>query len=199
LLPTDPARCLTNIYFGFRRTTGWTRLPTRLPCLTTPMQHRLTYRASTRPLLRPMLLLPQLADTSTDTSRNQMQAGSNTPTSTVEVPGRDRSGTNIAWPIWDATTALPPRRTLRTCDRQGFISASTSRGASRPETETEDDGDGDLDMDPSQETTDNSLERPQTSPHASCCRHCLRYKVGYRCWPIPRAELGCTHHYQQRR
>jgi len=100
--------------------------------------------------------------TSADTSRNQTPAGSNTPTGTIEVPGRDRSGTIIARPIWDATT----RRNLRTRDRQGTISASTSRGASRPETETEDDGDGDLDMDPSQEATDNSPERPQTSPLA---------------------------------
>ena len=101
--------------------------------------------------------------TSTDTSRHQTPAGSNTPTSTVEVPGRDRSGTIIARPIWDSTT-IPPRRALRTRDRQGTISASTSRGASRPETETEDDGDGELDMDPAQDTTDNSPERPQTSP-----------------------------------
>jgi hypothetical protein len=102
-------------------------------------------------------------DTSTDTSRNQTPAGSNTPVGTVEVPGRDRSGTIIARPIWDTSTALL-RRNLRTRDRQGTVSASTSRGASRPETETEDDGDGDLDMDPAQETTDNSPERPQTSP-----------------------------------
>ncbi|KAI0259124.1 hypothetical protein BC834DRAFT_661159 [Gloeopeniophorella convolvens] len=103
-------------------------------------------------------------DTSTDTSTNQTPAGSNTPTGTVEVPGRDRSGTIIARPIWDTSTALSPRRTHRTRDRQGTISASTSRGASRPETETEDDADADLDMDTNQDTTDNSPERPQTSP-----------------------------------
>lgn len=101
--------------------------------------------------------------TSTDTSRNQTPAGSNTPTATVEVPGRDRSGTIIARPIWDTTT-LPPRRNIRTRDRQGTVSVSTSRGVSRPETETEDDGDVELDNDPAQETTDNSPERPQTSP-----------------------------------
>ena len=101
--------------------------------------------------------------TSTDTSRHQTPAGSNTPTGTVEVPGRNRSGTIIARPIWDPT-ALAPRRTHRTRDRQGTISASTSRGTSRPETETEDDGDGDLDMDSAQEGADDSLERPQTSP-----------------------------------
>ncbi|KAI9436117.1 hypothetical protein BJY52DRAFT_658748 [Lactarius psammicola] len=104
-------------------------------------------------------------DTSTDTSRHQTPAGSNTPTGTVEVPGRNRSGTIIARPIWDPT-ALAPRRTHRTRDRQGTISASTSRGTSRPETETEDDGDGDLDMDSAQEGADDSLERPQTSPLA---------------------------------
>jgi hypothetical protein len=108
----------------------------------------------------------QETSTSTDTSRNQTPAGSNTPTGTVEVPGRDRSGTIIARPIWDTTAALATRRNPRTRDRQGSISASTSRGASRPETETEDDGDGDLDMDTAQETTDNSPERPQTSPLA---------------------------------
>ena len=46
-------RRLTHFYvliFGFRRTTGWTRLPTRLLCQTTLMPHRLTYRASTLPL-----------------------------------------------------------------------------------------------------------------------------------------------------
>ena len=104
-------------------------------------------------------------DTSTDTSRHQTPAGSNTPTGTVEVPGRNRSGTIIARPIWDPT-ALAPRRTHRARDRQGTISASTSRGTSRPETETEDDGDGDLDMDSAQEGADDSLERPQTSPLA---------------------------------
>ena len=64
--------------------------------------------------------------------------------------------------------SLPPRRTHRTRDRQGTISASTSRGTSCPETETEDDGDGDLDMDPTQEATDNSPEQLQTSPLARC-------------------------------
>ncbi|KAH9023169.1 hypothetical protein EDB85DRAFT_1894926 [Lactarius pseudohatsudake] len=51
-------------------------------------------------------------DTSTDTSRHQMPAGSNTPTGTVEVPGRNRSGTIIARPIWDPTV-LAPRWTHR--------------------------------------------------------------------------------------
>ena len=106
-------------------------------------------------------------DTSTDTSRHQTPAGSNTPTGTVEVPGRNRSGTIIARPIWDPAALLAPRRTLRARDRQGTLSASTSRGTSRPETETEDDGDGDLDMDSAQEGADDSLERPQqTSPLA---------------------------------
>jgi len=61
---------------------------------------------------------------------------------------------------------FPPRPcwNLRTRDRQGTISASASRGASRPEIEKEDDADGDLDMDPAQEATDNSPERSQTSP-----------------------------------
>ncbi|KAA1467283.1 hypothetical protein DENSPDRAFT_234171 [Dentipellis sp. KUC8613] len=91
------------------------------------------------------------ADTSTDISTNTTPAGSNTPTGAVEVPGRDRSGTIIARPVWDHN-APTVRRPHRARDRQGTIrqgsvSASTSRGPSRPETETEDDGDGDVDMD----------------------------------------------------
>ncbi|THH11760.1 hypothetical protein EW146_g7931, partial [Bondarzewia mesenterica] len=114
------------------------------------------------------------ADTSTDTSTNATPAGSNTPTGTVEVPGRDRSGTIIARPIWDTAITIHPRRNFRTRDRQGtVISPSTSANTSRAETETEDDADVDMDRDQSRETTDTSpspepmaISRPpQTSPH----------------------------------
>jgi len=106
-------------------------------------------------------------DTPTDTPRNQTPAGANTPIGTVEVPGRDHSGTIIARPIWD-TRSCPSTTHVGTFAHviDKAQSASTSRGASHPETETEDDDDGDQDMDPAQETTDNSPDRPQTSPLA---------------------------------
>ena len=150
--------------------TGWTRLLTGLLCQTTPMSHRLTYRASTLPLLRPMLLLPQLVATRT---RQPIHQGIRHRPDRIPLlaPSRCQDETAagrlspdlIVTPLCPSTTSE-----LRTRDRQGTISASTSHGASRPETETEDDGDGDLDMDPVQETTDNSPERPQTSPLTRC-------------------------------
>ncbi|KAI0311114.1 hypothetical protein OF83DRAFT_1177890 [Amylostereum chailletii] len=107
------------------------------------------------------------ADTSTDTSTNHTPAGSNTPTGTVEVPGRDRSGTIIARPVWDVASTT--RRIHRPRERQGTVSGSTSRNTSRPETEKEDDVDIDMDQD-SRHTSDASPEpilRPvQTSPLA---------------------------------
>ncbi|OBZ72719.1 hypothetical protein A0H81_07350 [Grifola frondosa] len=85
------------------------------------------------------------ADTSAETSSNATPIGSNTPTGSVVVPGRDRSGTIIARPIWDQ----PQRRAHRSrptvqAASQG-ASTSTSAANSRPETETEDDGDVDMD------------------------------------------------------
>ncbi|SRR6266702_155654 len=43
-------------------------------------------------------------DTSINSSKHHTPAGSNTPTDTVEAPGRNQSGTIIARPIW----AQPP-------------------------------------------------------------------------------------------
>ncbi|KAH9019192.1 hypothetical protein EDB85DRAFT_583342 [Lactarius pseudohatsudake] len=105
---------------------GVVRFP--LPYLTTRAPRRLTSGVdSPTPASDPASAATgSYPDTSTDTSRHQMPAGSNTPTGTVEVPGRNRSGTIIARPIWDPTV-LAPRWTHRTCDRQGTISASTSR------------------------------------------------------------------------
>ena len=98
------------------------------------------------------------ADTSTETSSNATPAGSNTPTGTVMVPGRDRSGTIIARPVWDptptaaATTSHHHRRNHRISTRlavpppsSGQPSTSNSTDTSRPETETEDDGDVEMD------------------------------------------------------
>ncbi|KAF8149125.1 hypothetical protein B0H34DRAFT_791603 [Crassisporium funariophilum] len=92
-------------------------------------------------------------DVSTDTSIAATPVESGTPTGSVLIPSRDRSGTIIARPIWDhpATTppgtAIPPRgRRLRHRELPPE-SPSPSTDASRPDTETEDDGDGDIDMD----------------------------------------------------
>ncbi|TDL16402.1 hypothetical protein BD410DRAFT_844448 [Rickenella mellea] len=92
---------------------------------------------------------------STDTSANATPLGSGTPTGSVVVPGRDRSGTVVARPIWDTQPPPQPesfrlsrRRTLRARARQPQQVATTSSSStSRPETETEDDGDQDVDGD----------------------------------------------------
>lgn len=128
---------------------------------------------------------PSSTDTSTETSTNSTPIGSNTPTGAVEIPGRERSGTIIARPVWD-----PSRRpTVHTRHREREIpsastSADTSANNSRPETETEDDGDGlegDVDMmdgegeDRSQGPLTDTSPSPepmartatQTSPHTT--------------------------------
>ncbi|KAI0737115.1 hypothetical protein C8Q80DRAFT_1214800 [Daedaleopsis nitida] len=90
----------------------------------------------------------QDTDTSADTSTNATPNRSNTPTGTVVVPGRDRSGTIIARPVWDQpanTTRRPHRSRLNVPAASAGPSTSTSAANSRPETETEDDGDVDMD------------------------------------------------------
>ncbi|OSC97825.1 hypothetical protein PYCCODRAFT_1454691 [Trametes coccinea BRFM310] len=91
----------------------------------------------------------QDTDTSADTSTNATPNGGNTPTGTVVVPARDRSGTIIARPVWDQPAANNTRRTHRSRLNVPAASAgpstSTSAANSRPETETEDDGDVDMD------------------------------------------------------
>ncbi|KZT65888.1 hypothetical protein DAEQUDRAFT_493749 [Daedalea quercina L-15889] len=94
-------------------------------------------------------------DTPVDSSANPTPGGTNTPTGTVVVPGRERSGTVIARPTWEQTTAAGGnhghthhRRTYRRRDpppESAGPSTSTSADNSRPETETEDDGDVDMD------------------------------------------------------
>jgi len=94
-------------------------------------------------------------DVSTDNSVAATPQGSGTPTGSVVIPSRDRSGTIIARPIWDQQTnnatppptAAPPRG-RRTRHRElPPESPSASTDVSRAETETEDDGDQDIDMD----------------------------------------------------
>ena len=84
------------------------------------------------------------ADTSTDTSTNATPVRSGTPTGTVLVPGRDRSGTVVARPIWDQPPTGPRHRQHR-ARQQLTASPSGSTDPSQPNTETEDDGDVDMD------------------------------------------------------
>lgn len=96
---------------------------------------------------------------STDTSANATPSGSGTPTSTVIVPGRDRSGTVVARQVCDnqpaaceqaiAGTTMARSRTVRA----RMAEASTpSTSTSRPDTETEDDSEPDADGDVEMET-----------------------------------------------
>lgn len=97
------------------------------------------------------------SDTDIDTSTEATPIGSNTPTGSVLVTSRDRSGTIIARPVWDEPPATVARhRTLRP-------RASPSTDTSRPDTETEDDGDGDGDVE--MDSTDrNELNELSPSP-----------------------------------
>ncbi|KAI0636363.1 hypothetical protein C8Q77DRAFT_1192172 [Trametes polyzona] len=113
----------------------------------------------------------QDTDTSADTSTNATPNGGNTPTGTVVVPARDRSGTIIARPVWDQpnnTTATTATRRPHRSSRLGVPAASagpstsTSAANSRPETETEDDGD--VDMDRSSRDGDAPSPSPERQP-----------------------------------
>ena len=100
-------------------------------------------------------------DVSTDTSNAATPQESGTPTGTVVVNSRDRSGTIIARPIWDhiptATGAVPnpavptivPFQTNTTRTRRlrhhRELPPESPSDTSRPDTETEDDGDIDMD------------------------------------------------------
>ncbi|KAF8885468.1 hypothetical protein BD779DRAFT_1471594 [Infundibulicybe gibba] len=96
-------------------------------------------------------------DTSTENSATVTPLGSSTPTGSVIVPGRDRSGTIIARPVWDApapntnqasTTTRQPSHQVQDSDNdRASPTPSGSTDVSRPDTETEDDGDGDVVMD----------------------------------------------------
>jgi hypothetical protein len=114
---------------------------------------------------------PSASNSDTDMSTTATPIGSGTPTGSVVIPGRDRSGTIIARPVWDpapvpANSAPTPTTTNllttsaifantdtrnlagrhRAYRREpGFsrssASASPPTDNSRPETETEDEGD----------------------------------------------------------
>ncbi|KAH9926526.1 hypothetical protein B0H21DRAFT_764038 [Amylocystis lapponica] len=129
----------------------------------------------------------QDTDTSTDTSSNSTPLRTNTPTGTVVVPSRDRSGTIIGRFVWDqapeATTTpgtLHHRRPHRTRTVSQVASASTSATNSRPETETEDDGDVDMDRESSREGDPPSIsgspspERQESSDTATVRASAMR-------------------------
>ena len=128
-------------------------------------------------------------DTSTETSVNSTPVVSGTPTGTVTIPSRDRSGTIIARPVWDqASTAGPStspghhRRLHRSNTARlavpppssGGASTADSTDTSRPETETEDDGDVEMDHEDSVRESDapsvsgaSTPERRNPSPDAA--------------------------------
>ena len=124
-------------------------------------------------------------DVSTDTSIAATPQGSGTPTGTVVVNSRDRSGTIIARPIWDpiptttgavpnpATTTAVPFQTTTTRTRRlrhhRELPPESPSDTSRPDTETEDDGDIDMDrMDlEEEEEEDDSGRMDSDVPSAS--------------------------------
>lgn len=96
------------------------------------------------------------ADTSAETSINPTPQGTDTPTVTVVVNARERSGTIIGRRGWDDPVIAPT--TIRARARRvrpTTASPDESTDNSRPETETEDDGDADVDM--SQDTDDSAV------------------------------------------
>ncbi|KAL4243592.1 MYND-type zinc finger protein samB [Abortiporus biennis] len=138
----------------------------------------------TEPTTTEVLQTVSREDTSNETSTNVTPLGTSTPTGTVVIPGRDRSGTIIARPVWDQ--APPPgastshhRRNHRTTSARLAVppssegpSTANSTDTSRPETETEDDGD--VDMDDSVRESDapsisgaSTPERRNPSPDAA--------------------------------
>jgi hypothetical protein len=121
-------------------------------------------------------------DVSTDTSIAATPQESGTPTGTVIVNSRDRSGTIIARPIWDHIPTAPPNpatttaalfqttRTRRLRHHRELPPESPS-DTSRPDTETEDDGDIDMDRmdmeEDEEEEEDDSGRMDSDVPSAS--------------------------------
>ena len=115
-------------------------------------------------LLSDSVVQPSNSNSDTDVSTDTSIAAtpqSGTPTGTVVVNSRDRSGTIIARPIWDhiptttgavpnpATTTAVPFQTTTTRTRRlrhhRELPPESPSDTSRPDTETEDDGDIDMD------------------------------------------------------
>jgi hypothetical protein len=118
-------------------------------------------------------------DVSTDTSIAATPQESGTPTGSVVVNSRDRSGTIIARPIWDriptpipATVTAVPFQTITTRTRRlrhhRELPPESPSDTSRPDTETEDDGDIDMDrMEEEEEEEDDSGRMDSDVPSAS--------------------------------
>ena len=123
-------------------------------------------------------------DVSTDTSIAATPQESGTPTGTVVVHSRDRSGTIIARPIWDhipttagaipnpATTTAVPSQTTTTRTRRlrhhRELPPESPSDTSRPDTETEDEGDIDMDrMDLEEEDEEEDGRMDSDVPSAS--------------------------------
>ena len=127
---------------------------------------------------------PSTSNSDTDMSTTATPIRSGTPTGSVVIPGRDRSGTIVARPVWDpapasATTAIAREgaNNRNSAGRHrsyrrdaGFsrssASASPSTDNSRPETETEDEGDEQGGND-----RDNDLNRAERRRHLRSRRH----------------------------
>ena len=126
-------------------------------------------------------------DVSTDVSVAATPQESGTPTGTVVVNSRDRSGTIIARPIWDhipTTTGAAPNPTTATAVPFQTITTHTRRlrhhrelppespsDTSRADTETEDEGDIDMDRmdleEEEEEEEDDSGRMDSDVPSAS--------------------------------
>ena len=112
----------------------------------------------------PAVLEHRTLATSADTSTNATPNGANTPTGSVVVPGRDRSGTIIARPVCDQATVTvrwTHRSWLAVPDTSAGPSTWMSAANSRPETKAEDDGNVDMDTSCDDGVTPPSLERQQ--------------------------------------
>jgi hypothetical protein len=89
------------------------------------------------------------SDTSNDTSPTSTPHGGNTPTGSVVVPGRDRSGTVVARPVWDTTLAnrndshARRRSTLPAAAPTATTSTAASTSA-RTDTEPESEADAEM-------------------------------------------------------
>ncbi|RDB25637.1 hypothetical protein Hypma_006140 [Hypsizygus marmoreus] len=108
---------------------------------------------------------------STDASSTNTPVGSGTPTGSVIIPSRDRSGTIIARPVWDPAPTLPA--TGSTTARYRRRGASPPSDTSRAETETEDDGEGDVDMSIASSSNANLTADSDASPSPSPQPHRL--------------------------
>ncbi|KAF9460214.1 hypothetical protein BDZ94DRAFT_1266533 [Collybia nuda] len=118
---------------------------------------------------------------STDASTAATPVESGTPTGSVVIPSRDRSGTIIARPVWDPAPAPDP-------EAHHHPSPPPSTDTSRPDTETEDDGD--IDMDRSRHTSNSPSPERHPQPHTHGRLSLSRRAVGIVSDDPPTGEVG---------